>query len=76
MQKLPLKTWRVDAGLSQQQAAIAAGLSPCTISQFETGRAQPSLSTLRRLARLYRIQAPILGAELLRDGEQAQVPKS
>jgi transcriptional regulator with XRE-family HTH domain len=42
---------RVALGLTQEQAAIAAGLSRKTVSDFENGEAQIGLGNLGRLLR-------------------------
>ena len=47
-----LKQLRVDAGLSQQALATAAGLSISLVAALEQGaKADPRLSTLRALAK-------------------------
>jgi transcriptional regulator with XRE-family HTH domain len=44
-----LRTARRDAGLSQAELAARAGTSQATVSAYESGRKEPSLSTLSRL---------------------------
>lgn len=44
-----LREARRRAGLSQTELATRAGTSQATISAYETGRKQPSVSTLGRL---------------------------
>ena len=41
---------RKDAGLSQAALGRACGVSRAAVSQFEQGRARPSLTTLRKIA--------------------------
>jgi len=51
-----IRTFRVAEGLTQQQLAARAGLTQSAISSYESGRAEPSLETLRQLARALKIQ--------------------
>ena len=44
-----LRTARLRAGLTQTALAARAGTSQATISDYETGRKQPSVATLARL---------------------------
>lgn len=44
-----LRAARREAGLTQAQLAIRAGVPQSVISAYENGRRQPSLTTLRRL---------------------------
>ena len=44
-----LKRARLEAGLTQHALAVRAGTSQATISAYESGRKQPSVSTLDRL---------------------------
>lgn len=46
-----LKVAREAAGMSQMKLARLAGITPSALSQIESGDVQPSLATLRRLAR-------------------------
>jgi DNA-binding XRE family transcriptional regulator len=46
----PLTAWRKAAGLTQGQLAERCGLRSATISDFEKGKNDPRLSTLRALA--------------------------
>lgn len=45
-----LRTFRLKQGLTQQQLAAKAKMSHAFLSNIETGKADPSLSTLKRLA--------------------------
>ena len=46
-----LKALRLQKGFSVRQLARRAGMSYTFVSNVENGRADPSLSTLRRLAK-------------------------
>jgi len=52
-----LKEARRASGLSQQEVAAAAGIDKTTYSSYETGRRQPDLSRLRRLAEVLEMSA-------------------
>jgi transcriptional regulator with XRE-family HTH domain len=47
-----LKYFRTQRGLSQTQLGQAAKLSQSTIAQIESGRKDPSVETLRKIARV------------------------
>lgn len=46
----PLRVWREHRGLSGIGLAAAVGVTPAHISKLESGRSEPSLKVLRRLA--------------------------
>lgn len=46
----PLRVWREHRGLSGAQLAAAVGVTPAHVSKLESGRSEPSLKVLRRLA--------------------------
>lgn len=48
-----LKNLRLNAGLTQDEAAEKAGVTRQTISGYETGRRQPDLEMLQSLAEMY-----------------------
>lgn len=48
---LSLRALRLRAGLSQQQLALALGLSQPNISAFESGAREPTVKTVRKLSR-------------------------
>jgi transcriptional regulator with XRE-family HTH domain len=48
-----LQDLRVDAGLSQTDAAHRAGVSQATISRFETGKQMPTEPEIERLCQIY-----------------------
>jgi transcriptional regulator with XRE-family HTH domain len=47
-----LRAKRLRAGLTQKQAAKAAGVRPETVSRIEAGRGNPTIGTLLRLTRV------------------------
>lgn len=51
----PLQRARKNAGLSQETAAKATGINRVLIAYYETGRRQPPLNAVARLAKLYGI---------------------
>ncbi|TCO45273.1 helix-turn-helix domain-containing protein [Actinocrispum wychmicini] len=48
-----LRELRQQQGLSLRQLAATAGVSPALLSQIENGTADPSLATLRKLAKVF-----------------------
>lgn len=48
-----LRPLRMQAGYTQQQMADHLGLERSTYTKYETGASEPSLATLRRLARTF-----------------------
>ena len=45
-----LRQRRTDAGLTQEQLALEAGLGRVFVSWLETGKKQPTFKTMRKLA--------------------------
>lgn len=50
--KLRIKEYRLRAGLTQQQLAQVVGVDRSTMSYYESGKAQPSLAVLVKIARV------------------------
>lgn len=48
-----LKTARTAAGLTQQQAAVRAGVTAGTVKNIESGRHEPKVELAARLASIY-----------------------
>ena len=51
----PVKVWREHRGLTQQQLADAAGISPSYLSQIETGQRTGSVNVLSAIAAALRL---------------------
>jgi transcriptional regulator with XRE-family HTH domain len=56
----PYKLARMRCGLSQRDAAVATGVKAGTLSRIETGKAEPTIATLRRMAAAYQTTADYL----------------
>jgi transcriptional regulator with XRE-family HTH domain len=46
-----IKLHRLKAGLSQEELALLIGVKPSEISHLESGRRNPKLGTMRRVAK-------------------------
>ncbi|BDA83884.1 hypothetical protein Sa4125_14260 [Aureimonas sp. SA4125] len=51
----PLAAWRKSVGLTQAELAAAAGLRPATVSDIESRKIDPRLSTLKALAKALKL---------------------
>ena len=51
--KLTLKAARVNAGLSQIEAASALGISSGTLYDYEKGKSFPTVPTIKKIEELY-----------------------
>lgn len=51
--KISLAAARVNAGLSQKEAAKRLGLSPATLQNYEAGKTVPSWKTVNKIAAVY-----------------------
>jgi predicted transcriptional regulator len=47
----PIRVWREHRGLSRQELAVAAGISPSYLSQLETGKRTGTAEVLNTIAR-------------------------
>lgn len=56
MKKLSLKTARVNAGLTQEEAAQAINVTGKTLISWEKGVTHPTVDKLLRLCSLYDVQ--------------------
>lgn len=56
MEKLTLKAARVNAGLTQVEAAKKIGISDATLLNYEKGRAFPDVRILKRIEDVYGIE--------------------
>ena len=55
-----LKEARIQSGISQLQAAQAAGVGRTAICNYEAGIREPSLSVLKKLCDLYDVSADFI----------------
>ncbi len=56
MEKLTLKAARVNAGLTQVEAAKKIGISDATLLNYEKGRAFPDVRVLKRIEDVYGVE--------------------
>lgn len=52
--KITLKAARINAGLSQSEAAEKMGVNVMTVSNWETGKTVPDVEDFKSLCELYR----------------------
>ena len=55
MPKMTLKMLRVRDNLTQEVAAKALGISPSTLSKWESGKSFPDVLDINKIENLYRI---------------------
>lgn len=55
-----LKRARLAAKLSQREVSIAVGANEMQVSRWERGASEPRVTTLYRLARIFRVPVDIL----------------
>ena len=53
-----LKELRGQAGLSQEQTALAANITPAYLGQIERGEKNPTVMTIEKLCNVFRISLP------------------
>lgn len=53
MPKITIKAARVNAGLTQRQAAKQLGINPDTLSRYESGHSIPRVDMLEKMSKLY-----------------------
>jgi DNA-binding XRE family transcriptional regulator len=56
----PLRVWREFRGMTAAQVAAAAQITPAHISKIESGKGDPSVALLKRLARVLRVDMEVL----------------
>lgn len=56
----PIKLWREERGLTQQEVALRAGISKPYLSQIETGKRQGTVETLSAIARSLAVPLDVL----------------
>jgi transcriptional regulator with XRE-family HTH domain len=72
---LTLKRARTEADLSQSELANRAGTSQATISAYESGAKEPSLSTLQRLLGATGHQLEVRGAGAVRSPNRSEIER-
>ena len=55
--RITLKAARVNANLTQQQAAAALGITPKTLLGYEMGKTSPNMRIVQKMESLYGIPA-------------------
>ena len=55
--KISLAAARVNAGLNQQEAAKALGVSVATLQNYESGKTVPQWGTVQKIERVYKFRA-------------------
>lgn len=56
MEKLTLKAARVNAGLTQVEAAAKLGITDATLINYEKGRAFPDVRILKKIEDIYGVE--------------------
>jgi len=66
MEKINLKELREAKGISQVQLAEEIGVNHRTISQYENGKREPDIQTIKKLCKYFNVTAgQLLGSEEL-----------
>lgn len=60
MPKISLKAARVNANLSQHQAAHALGINVSTLQNYESGKTVPDWPTVKAIERIYAFPADFI----------------
>lgn len=55
-----LRVLRIEKGLTQNEVSMLTGINPVTLSGYETGKNEPNLEALVRLASLYEVSLDYL----------------
>jgi DNA-binding XRE family transcriptional regulator len=56
----PLRVWREFRGMTAAQVAAAVQITPAHVSKIESGKGDPSVALLKRLARVLRVDMEVL----------------
>lgn len=58
--KITLKAARVNANMSQKDAATALGVNVSTVQNYETGKTIPDWEMVKRIEKVYRFPADFI----------------
>ena len=61
--EVPLRVWREHRGMTAAELAALVDITPAHISKLESGKGDPSVALLRRLARVLKVSLEDLVAE-------------
>ncbi|MFO1206606.1 MAG: helix-turn-helix transcriptional regulator [Burkholderiales bacterium] len=59
----PLRVWREFKGMTAAQVAAAVQITPAHVSKIESGKGEPSVALLKKLARVLRVDMEVLGRQ-------------
>jgi DNA-binding XRE family transcriptional regulator len=59
----PLRVWREHRGMTAAQLAAAVDVTPAHVSKLESGKGEPSVALLRKLAKVLELQLEELAGE-------------
>lgn len=59
----PLRVWREHRGMTAAQLAAAADVTPAHVSKLESGKGEPSVALLKKLAKLLAVQLEDLAGD-------------
>ena len=60
----PLRVWREHRGMTAAALAAAVDITPAHVSKLESGKGEPSVSLLRKLAKVLAVQLEDLAGSL------------
>lgn len=60
MPKISLRAARVNAGLTQEQAAKELGVSRSTLKNWESGKSYPKQPAINAICELYKVQYDVI----------------
>jgi len=60
----PLRVWREHRGMTAAQLAAAAEVTPAHVSKLESGKGEPSVALLKKLAKVLAVQLEDLAGDL------------
>ena len=64
----PIRVWREHRGLTAAELAARVGVTPAHVSKLETGKGEPSVTLLRKLAAELKVELEsLLGTETAAD---------